>query len=390
MTLKIGLVSPYDWNYTNGVREHIHHLATQFKLMGHDVRILAPANDPKNLPQDEHIYPMGRSVPLHINGTVVHTTCAYTLNRSVQHVFQKEVFDIIHIHEPLFPGLPLTALRASNAVTIGTFHAYPETKLVSAPFLGYAALAPFVRSSSGKLAGRIAVSSVAQQFVERFFPDDYQIIPNGVDIRRFSLNNTPFSDLIDEKQNILYVGRFDRRKGAKYLVQAIPLIRALYPQTRFIFVGEGQLRQDLQRFVQRQGWPDVLFTGYVQTDVLPRYFASAHLFCSPATGGESMGIVLLEAMASGLPLVATRIPGYTTVVNDGRDGLLATPGDSEDLACVIGHLLANRQLQQQFRMQGREKALHYAWSSVSQRILEYYLSLLELRHGIRMTAHHAD
>lgn len=379
MSLKIALVLPYSWNVACGVREHICDLATQLIRMGHDVSIIAP-----DVPNDAaikggHMHNAGQSLPFPINGTVAHFSFGHTLTMSIDSLFQKEQFDIIHIHEPLLPGLPLIALRASNAVTVGTFHAYSETKILSMPSLGYAVLSPFISSTFHRLDGRIAVSSAAQQFVARFFPADYHIIPNGIDIERFNPQRSPLPELRDGKQNILFVGRFDRRKGAGYLVQAIPLIRACHPQTRFLFVGEGYLRQDLQKFVQKQGWPDVIFAGHVAAEILPHYFASAHVFCSPAIGGESMGIVLLEAMASGVPLVASRIAGYRTVVEDGKDGLLVVPGDSNDLAQAISRLLANQHLCQQFRMQGLEKARDYAWPYVAQRVAEYYLYLLEVK-----------
>lgn len=388
MSLKIAQVLPYSWNVACGVREHIRDLATQLIYMGHDVSIIAP-----DVPNDAtikgcHMLNVGQSIPFPINGTIAHFSFGHTLTMSIDSLFQKEQFDIIHIHEPLLPGLPLIALRASNAVAVGTFHAYSEKKVLSLPSLGYAVLSPFINSSFRRLAGRVAVSSAAQQFVARFFPADYRIIPNGIDTERFNPHTSPFPELMDGKQNILFVGRFDRRKGAKYLVRAIPLIRACHPHTRFLFVGEGHLRQDLQKFVQKQGWPDVIFTGYVAAEVLPHYFTSTHVFCSPAIGGESMGIVLLEAMASGAPLVASSIPGYRTVVEDGKDGLLTAPGDSSDLARAINRLLADQHLRQQLRAWGLEKVRDYAWPHVAQRVAEYYLHLLEVkrRHTYDLTS----
>jgi phosphatidylinositol alpha-mannosyltransferase len=280
-----------------------------------------------------------------------------------------------------FCQVSLTALRACNTTTVGTFHAYPTAQILSVSALSYTALAPFLRASFRRLSGQIAVSSVARQFVERFFPADYQLIPNGIDLERFHPRVPPLPELLDGKQNILFVGRFDRRKGARYLVQAIPRVRALCPDTRFLFVGDGHLRPDLQRYVQKQGWPDVLFPGYVPPEVLPRYFASARVFCSPATGGESMGIVLLEAMASGVPVVASAIAGYTTVVEHGQDGLLTVPCQSDDLARGITTLLADQHLCQQLRRQGLEKVQQYAWPSVARRIVAYYHALLATTHG---------
>jgi phosphatidylinositol alpha-mannosyltransferase len=184
---------------------------------------------------------------------------------------------------------------------------------------------------------------------------------------------------MDGKQNILFVGRFENRKGAKYLLRAIPQIRERFPHTRFIFVGEGRLRRGFQKFVERHDWKDVVFTGYVSDSELPRYFASAQIFCSPATGGESQGIVLLEAMASGVPIVASNISGYATVVSHGIDGLLTTPRNSEELALAIGHLIGHEQLRQRFINAGLNKARDYAWPRVAESIMEFYCELLEER-----------
>ena len=184
---------------------------------------------------------------------------------------------------------------------------------------------------------------------------------------------------MDDKWNILFVGRFEKRKGAKYLLRAIPAIRERHPNTRFIFVGEGRLRAGFQHFVEQAGWPDVVFTGYVSDDEKPRYFASSHVFCTPATGGESMGIVLLESMASGTPVVASNIQGYTTVVTSGVDGLLTTPRDSEELASAVSSLLENEPLRQRLIHAGLQKVRDYAWPQVAHRIKDYYCRLLDER-----------
>jgi phosphatidyl-myo-inositol alpha-mannosyltransferase len=183
---------------------------------------------------------------------------------------------------------------------------------------------------------------------------------------------------MDGKQNILFVGRFEQRKGAKYLLQAIPAIRESHPNTRFLLVGDGHLKHNLQEFVERQRWHDVIFTGYIGTEDLPHYFASAHIFCAPATGGESMGIVLLEAMASGTPIVATTIDGYTTVVTSGVDGLLTKPRQSQELAYAVGQLLDNEPLRQHFIQKGLQTVREYDWPQVARRILDYYAQLFDL------------
>ncbi len=376
--MKIGIVSPYDWSYPGGVREHIRHLSTQFTSMGHEVRVLAPATRTINPLLDDHIfYSMGKTAPVPVNGSIARVAIDPTLAWKVRNVLKQEHFDILHIHEPLVPGLSLTALRFSNTITVGTFHAFVHPKVTSTQYLAYASATPFLRPYFRRLAGRIAVSSAAYQFASHYFPADYTIIPNGVDLERFNPQVLPLPQFMDGKQNILFVGRFERRKGAKFLIRAIPQIREQHPNTRFIFVGDGRLRPGLQRVVQQHGWKDVIFTGYITDNELPRYFSSAHVFCAPATGGESMGIVLLESMASGTPVVASNIPGYATVIRPGIDGLLSTPRNSEELAQATSTLLRNENLRQKFISTGLKKVHAYAWPYVAQTILNYYDQLID-------------
>jgi phosphatidyl-myo-inositol alpha-mannosyltransferase len=377
--MKIGLVTPYDWSYPGGVRDHVWHLANEFIAMGHDVRIMAPASGPKGKLTEKYIYKMGWTTPIPINGSIARIMLDPSLALRVRRVLQREHFDVIHVHEPLVPGLSQAVLRLSRTVTVGTFHASSYPSIYSTSNLAYASTYPFLRPLFRRLAGCIAVSTTALKFVSRYFPADYRVIPNGVNLEHFSPNVPPLPQFMDGKQNILFVGRFEKRKGAKFLLRAIPYIREKFPQTRFLFVGEGRLRGGFQKFVEKHDWQDVVFTGYVSDEDLPRYFASAHVFCSPATGGESMGIVLLEAMASGKPIVASNISGYATVVNPGVDGLLTTPRNSEELAWAIEYLLENEPLRQQFIRAGLQKAREYAWPRVAELVMDYYYELLDER-----------
>jgi phosphatidylinositol alpha-mannosyltransferase len=329
--MKIGLVSPYDWSYPGGVRDHVWHLANEFMA----------------------------------------------LNLRMRRILQREHFDILHIHEPLAPGLSLSALRCSDTVNIGTFHASTEISNTSTFNLAYASTVPFLRPFWKRLHGRIAVSHATSKFIGHYFPADYRIIPNGIHLDQFQAQAAPFPAFMDGKQNILFLGRFEKRKGAKYLLRAIPTIRESFPQTRFIFAGEGRLRAGFQRFVERQGWHDVIFTGYVPEEEKARYFASAHVFCAPATGGESLGIVLLEAMATGTPIVASNISGYRTVITPEVDGLLTPPRSSSELAAAVVRLLRYEPLRQRFGQAGLQRAYAYAWPSVASKVLDYYQEVLE-------------
>src|SRR5579863_3799429 len=323
---------------------------------------------------------MGRTTPVPINGSIARIVLNPYLGRRVRSILQRERFDVIHLHEPLLPGLSLTVLRFSRALNVGTFHAFAHPGMTSTPYLAYASAYPFLRSSFRRLSGHIAVSRASKSFISHYFRADYRIIPNGVDLDRFDPAIAPLPHFMDGKQNILFVGRFEKRKGAKFLLRAIPAIRERHPHTRFIFVGDGALRPGFQRFVERHGWQDVVFTGYASDADLPRYFASADIFCSPAIGGESMGIVLLEAMAAGKPIVASNIEGYATVINSGSDGLLVPPRDSEALAASIGRLLESDTLRHRFIAAGLQKACDYAWPQVAGRVLDYYYELLDERN----------
>ncbi|HEX7736130.1 MAG TPA: glycosyltransferase family 4 protein [Ktedonobacteraceae bacterium] len=381
--MKIGLVSPYDWSYPGGVRDHVWHLANEFIAQGHDVRILAPASGPRRKIPEKYVYKIGWTTPIPANGSIARVAAFDpALALRLRRVLQRENFDILHIHEPLVPGLSLAALRSSQTVTVGTFHASSEVSLTSTFNLAYASLVPLLRPMLRHLDGRIAVSSATYAFITHYFPADYRIIPNGVKLDHARQPAEPFPRLMDGKQNILFVGRFEKRKGAKYLLRAIPAIRERYPNTRFIFVGDGRLRAGFQRFVERRGWHDVVFTGYVTSEDKARYFASAHVFCAPATGGESLGIVLLEAMAAGKPIVASNISGYATVITHGINGLLTPPRSSADLAKAIGQLLKYEPLRQRLSQAGRLKAQEYAWPHVATQVLDYYAELInEQKHA---------
>ncbi len=380
--MKIGLVSPYDWGYPGGVKSHIVHLATELRALGHTVRILTPATGKAARQVEYGVYKVAWAAPLRVNGSVARVSLAPDLNGHIADLLLRERFDVLHLHEPLASLLPLTVLhsaRRSGAITVGTFHAaVPRSLTSSPPEWAYASAKPFLRHYFRKLDGRIAVSPAALAFVERFFPGEYRIIPNGVDVARFA-SAKPRPELRDGKRNILFVGRAEKRKGLKHLLRAVPLIREYHPNTRFVIVSDGPLRAGFQRFVDRAGWHDVVFTGRVSDEDLPSYYATADVFASPSTGGESQGIVLLEALAAGVPTVASDIPGHRSVITSGVDGMLVPPADHEQLAWAICHLLNEPEELARLRVQARARAEAFSWPRVAAQIEQYYRELLATR-----------
>jgi len=265
-------------------------------------------------------------------------------------------------------------LRFSNAANVATFHAFdgkPGYKF------GRPITSIMLRRRLHKLDGKIAVSKAAMEFASKYVPGYYEIIPNGIDLELFSPDVSPVSEFCDGKLNILFVGRLEKQKGVSYLIQAYRRVRQEVPNSRLIIVGPGtRLRGKYEKEVARNGLKDVIFVGGKPQSELPRYYKAADVFCAPATGLESFGIVLLEAMAMGKPIVATNIEGYNSVLTHGAEGLLVPPKNEEVLARALISLLTNERLRREMAARARLKAMEYSWERVSQRVLNCYTRIL--------------
>lgn len=368
--VKICLVSPYDWAVPGGVNSHIAHLSEQFLLRGHDVRIVAPTSAPEEGALLDYFIPIGKPIPIPTAGSVARITISpMGLADAVKQVLAAEQFDIVHVHEPFAPLLPLYFLRFSDAINVGTFHAAKDR---GARLYSYGRT--LLRRWFKRLQGRIAVSVPAQRLVSRYFPSDYVIIPNGIDLAHFATPRLPFPAYGDDKLNILFVGRPEKRKGLKYLLRAFVHVKREIPATRLIIVGAG--RFDRYQEMVRDLSDDVYFHSYVSYADLPRFHHSAHIFCSPATGNESQGIALLEAMAAGLPVVASNIDGFASVVTHGIEAILVPPKDVEALADAVIFLLRNPALRAEMGRRGRQRVEDFRWERVAQQVLSYYERLI--------------
>ncbi len=367
--MNIALVSPYDYAYPGGVNTHISNLALHLAKIGHQVKILAPCSNKKALPTAQDIVPLGKTIPYPSNGSVARLTLSWWLMPKVKSILDEERFDIIHFHEPLFPSLPWMVLPLSHSINVATFHAYYKRSV------GYWFWKPLCKRFYNRLDGKIAVSEPARRFVSKYFPDDYRIIPHGVDSERFSAEVPLIKDFCDGKLNILFVSRLEERKGIRYLLKAYKRVKEEFPQSRLIVVGPGNERR-YKDWVQAVKLKDVVFAGYISYADLPRYYRTADIFCIPAVGRESFGIVLLEAMAAGKPIVASNIDGYANVLTHDVEGLLVPPKDEQALAHALLSLLKDKNLRQQMGSQGRSKAEAHSWESIAQRNMDYYLELL--------------
>jgi len=217
----------------------------------------------------------------------------------------------------------------------------------------------------------------------KYFPGDYRIIPNGVDIDRFHPDIPPLEEFSDGRPNILFVGRFDPRKGLKYLLQAFPYILSRIPEARLIIVGRGVLKSLYKYYADSKVREAIHFAGYISPEMLPQYYATADVFVSPAIGQESFGIILLEAMASKKPIVASNIPGYRLVLTPNQDSLLVPPKNPQRLAACIIKLLKDPKLRETLGENGRKKALQYSWNRIARQIDSYYYEVKERVEKVR-------
>lgn len=371
--MKIALVSPYDFSYPGGVANHILALNQYFTKLGHEVKIIAPASEAVTNLGNQFI-PIGRPRSIPTSGSIVRITISPWLSSKIKAILAEEEFDIIHLHEPLMPMLCTTVLRLSNTATVGTFHACQGSPSYN---LGKPLTTFFLKRWFRKLDGKIAVSKPAMEFAHKHLHGYYNIMPNGVDLAHFSPDVAPIDRFCDGKLNILFVGRLERRKGLSYLLKAYKQVQQEVPNSRLIIVGPGtRLRRWYERQARRQHSKDVTFVGYVPYEELPRYYKTADVFCAPATGRESFGIVLLEAMALGKPVVASNIEGYASVITNDVDGWLVPPKDTGALAQALISLLTDESRRRQIGVRAQASAQEYSWNHVAQRVLDYYIRVL--------------
>ncbi len=380
--MKVCIISDLYYPYPGGISEHVHHTALELKRLGHEVKILTTNYskkfdfcDSSTVLQNTTVVRVGKAIPCSINKSIGVIPIGFNLSGKIQGFLNTRTngnitsnFDVIHLHTPN-AYLPLFTIKHSKSLNIATYHS-------NAPKLKWHTYAARItRSYIDKVDGAIAVSDTALDAIERFIDFPHTIIPNGIDTERFSPEVEPFSKFKNGGPNILFVGRFEQRKGLKYLLQAFREVRKKMPTARLIIVGSKNRSQ--QKTTNQKG---IYFEGRVSPENVPRYYASCDIYCSPAIGGESFGIVLLEAMSSGKPVIASNIFGYREVITDGEDGILVEPKNPDALAQKLIEILANKELTTRLGKNGRKTALKYSWEKVTKRIESFYYEIAEKKN----------
>jgi len=353
--VKIVLVCPYSWSVPGGVANHVDALAGRLRARRHDVIILTPADGP--VPTG--VIPVGRTLGVPFNGSVARIAFGPRVAARIRAALRRETPDVVHVHEPFAPSAGMIAAAVSRAPVVATFHAAMSQSVV------YRAAAPVLRPLWRKMAARIAVSNEARRTIDRLFTGELRIVPNGIALERFA--RVPGAP--PDTHHILFIGRFERRKGAAVLLDAFPRVRERVPNATLTMIGEGPERAALER--SAEGLP-VRFIGRVEPDALADAMRDAAVVCAPSLGGESFGIVLLEAMAAGRPVVASAIPGYAAVVREGVDGLLVPPSDAGALAEALVEVLTHPERAAAMADSGRDRATRYSWDTVAVEIEDVY------------------
>jgi phosphatidylinositol alpha-mannosyltransferase len=356
--MRIAQVCPYAWDAPGGVQVHVRELSDHLRGRGHEVLVVAPA---LRRVRERGVAVAGRAIRVRYQGTVA--PIAPVSLAAVRRVLRRHRPNVVHAHEPLTPSTSMAAVMMAEVPVVATFHAHVERSRL------FDLLAPAVRPVWRRLAARVAVSDAAARFITERLGNGVRVIPNGVDVERFE-TAVPAEDLPPGRR-ILWVGRLDPQKGFPVAVRAFERLAEELPDLWFVVVGGGRDRSSLAGLPLRLR-ERVVVLGSVDRDRLPWYHAAADAFVSPAVGQESFGIVLVEAMAAGLPVVATDIPGYREVVDDGVEGLLVPPGDDGALAAALRRVLGDHELAKALGEAGRARARRYSWDVVGPQIEAVY------------------
>ncbi|WP_413802376.1 glycosyltransferase family 4 protein [Streptomyces iranensis] len=359
--MRIGIVCPYSWDVPGGVQFHIRDLADHLIRRGHQVSVLAPADDETPLPP--YVVSAGRAVPVPYNGSVARLNFGFLSAARVRRWLHDGAFDVIHIHEPTSPSLGLLACWAAQGPIVATFHtSNPRSRAMIAAY-------PILQPALEKISARIAVSEYARRTLVEHLGGDAVVIPNGVDVDFFA-DAEPKEEWRGE--TIGFIGRIDEpRKGLPVLMRALPKILEARPGVRLLIAGRGDEKEavaDLPAPLRER----VEFLGMVSDEDKARLLRSVDVYIAPNTGGESFGIILVEAMSAGAAVLASDLDAFAQVLDGGAAGELFANEDADALAAAAVRLLGDEKRLAELRARGSRHVRRFDWSTVGADILAVY------------------
>ena len=361
--MRVGLVCPYDWSTPGGVQVHVRDLAVALQRLGHEVSVLVPCEDDADLP--DYVVSAGRPITLSYNGSKAKVAFGPVTTRRVRRWLRNGDFDVLHVHEPLSPSVSILSCWSARGPIVATWHSSMQRSRA------LLAMYPLAQTAHEKVSARIAVSEAARQTLVEHMGGDAVLIPNGVDCTAFG-GVDPLPGWPGTGGSIFFIGRIDEpRKGLPVLLEALPAIAERHPGVRLLVAGPGDF-DDIRSGLAPEVEARVEFLGLVSQETKARAFMSADLYVAPNTGGESFGIVLLEAMASGIPVLASDIEAFRRVTDEGRAGASFINEDPADLARVASDLLDDAAERARLTQAGLARAKEYDWATVARRVVEVY------------------
>jgi phosphatidylinositol alpha-mannosyltransferase len=381
--MRIGLVCPYQWDVPGGVQYHVRDLADTLRALGHHVEVFTPAEHEENLPA-EHVTWAGRAVPIPYNGSMASVQFGLVSAARVRRWLREGGFDVVHVHEPSSLSVSLLVCIIAQGPIVATFHAATTRSKV------LAVLGPWARPWLEKITGRIAVSDFARRVQVEHLGGDAVVIPNGVHVPAFAEGPTlsGYARGVDGP-TIGFLGRYDEpRKGLPVLLEALRTVVRDHPAVRLLVAGRGD-PEEFAELVGEDLAPHVVLLGELVEAEKAAFLRSVDVYCAPNLLGESFGVILLEAMAAGAPVVASDLDAFARVLEDGTAGLLVPRGDAADLAAALSGLLADPARRAQLADAGRRAVAGYDWSVVAERILAVYETVAP-PGGIGVTASAED
>ncbi len=371
--MKIGLVCPYNmFHFSGGVQEIVFQLQQHLIAKGHKVLIITPKPTKNFKNTNPNIVTVGRSRRMTSPFATVVDWGLDAYATEIEELLEREKFDILNFHEPWQPFLALQILTRSKAVNVGTFHAKLPDTIVSRSLLNL--VTPHTTQVLKYIHTFTAVSEAGADYLKELTDAPITIVPNGIDLEKYK---RPDRVKKYKKKTILYLGRLEKRKGVKYLIQAFALLKQHHDDVQLLIAGSGVSREKLEEYVAEYGIKDIHFIGYVPEEDKVKLMASADLYCSPALFGESFGIVLLEAMALGVPVVCGNNPGYAGVMS-GRGRLsLVTPENTLDFAHKLELMLYDKEIRKLAIEWGLEHVKQYTFDKIANAYEEVYKKALK-------------